>query len=61
MSALNIKLDPRESADRDARNARPDLFALADDLLEAEMIRTGQLTDAAEALLVNGWMMGAAA
>ncbi|WP_268770761.1 hypothetical protein [Microbacterium sp. Leaf320] len=26
-----------------ARNTRPDLFALADELLEAEMLRTGQL------------------
>lgn len=30
--------------DPDARTSRPDLFALADDLLEAEMIRTGSLT-----------------
>ncbi|MFJ4175810.1 hypothetical protein [Microbacterium sp. NPDC089696] len=27
----------------DARSTRPDLFALADDLLEAEMIRLGLL------------------
>ncbi|MCK2022767.1 Lsr2 family protein [Microbacterium sp. kSW2-24] len=26
------------------RNERPDLFALADDMVEAELIRTGQLT-----------------
>lgn len=26
-----------------ARNSRPDLFALADDMVEAEMVRTGRL------------------
>lgn len=72
-----------------ARNSRPDLFALADDMVEAEMVRTGRLTfeapahevplslsewlqfrdelaaaisehsdprEAAESLLVRGWM-----
>lgn len=86
-----------------ARNSRPDLFALADDMAEAEMVRTGRLSfeapepvveperapvheeprsladwlqfrddlvatltqhsdprDAAEALLVQGWMRAAA-
>lgn len=27
-----------------ARNSRPDLFAIADDLLEAELIRAGGLS-----------------
>lgn len=31
----------------EARNARPDLFVLADDLIEAELIRTGRLVAAA--------------
>lgn len=33
-----------EDAELDARNARPDLFALADDLFEAELIRSGRLS-----------------
>lgn len=33
-----------EADEVQARNERPDLFALADDLLEAEMIRAGLLT-----------------
>ncbi|CAD5141151.1 protein of unknown function [Microbacterium sp. Nx66] len=85
-----------------ARSSRPDLFALADDVVEAEMVRTGRLSfeppaneprreeprsltewlrlrdeladaiaqhvggspsvrEAAEALLVQGWMRNAAA
>lgn len=85
-----------------ARNNRPDLFALADDMVEAELVRTGRLTleapvanatsdpapeeprslsewlrfrdelaatigeysdprEAAEALLVRGWMTSTAA
>ena len=92
------------ASEMEARNTRPDLFALADDVVEAEMIRAGRLSfdasepvasatpgpaageprslwdwlrlrdelaaefaehsdprEAAEALLVRGWMMGAAA
>lgn len=33
----------QQSAELQARNSRPDLFALADDLVEAELIRTGRL------------------
>lgn len=40
----DLKSDPSEL---EARNARPDLFVLADDLIEAEMFRAGLLVDAA--------------
>ncbi len=97
-----LEAHPEIDAELVARNTRPDLFALADDMVEAEMIRTGRLSfdapdtnvspepvaeeprslsdwlrlrdelaaaiaehpdprEAAEALLVRGWMMGAAA
>lgn len=43
-------LEANPDAELQARNARPDLFALADDMVEAELIRTGQLSfEAAEA------------
>lgn len=91
------KLATEYDGELEARNSRPDLFALADDMVEAEMVRTGRLDfeaatpgeadeprslsdwlqlrdelavaiaehpdprEAAEALLVRGWMMGSAA
>lgn len=88
----------QQSPELQARNSRPDLFALADDMAEAELIRTGRLSftppvteepvekprslsewlsirdelaaaiaehsnprEAAEALLVHGWMRTVAA
>lgn len=39
--------DLKSDLELEARNARPDLFVLADDLIEAEMFRTGLLVDAA--------------
>ncbi|CAN7221600.1 hypothetical protein LJR044_003169 [Microbacterium foliorum] len=88
----------QQSSELQVRNSRPDLFALADDMAEAELIRTGRLSfsppvgevqfeeprslaewlrirdelaaaiaehsnprEAAEALLVHGWMKTAAA
>lgn len=96
-------LEANPDVELQARNARPDLFALADDMVEAEMIRTGRLSfeatvaetatveppheeprslaewltirdelaaaiaehssprEAAEALLVHGWMRSTAA
>ncbi|MEN0023242.1 MAG: hypothetical protein AAGC61_08165 [Microbacterium sp.] len=98
----NTASSAAESVELQARNSRPDLFALADDMVEAEMIRAGRLSfdgpdasaspapvtgesrslsdwlklrdelaaaiaehpdprEAAEALLVRGWTMGAAA
>lgn len=97
-------LEANPDVELQARNARPDLFALADDMAEAELIRTGRLSfeppapvteattvagneeprslaewlqlrddlaatlaehpdprEAAEALLVRGWMRNVAA
>lgn len=97
-------LEANPDVELQARNARPDLFALADDMAEAELIRTGRLSfespapvadstpvagneeprslaewlqlrddlaatlaehsdprEAAEALLVRGWMRSVAA
>lgn len=97
-----LEAHPEMGAELRARNSRPDLFALADDMVEAEMVRTGRLSfeppadeqrreeprslaewlrlrdeladaiaqhvggspsvrEAAEALLVQGWMRNAAA
>lgn len=41
------RLDLESDLELEARNARPDLFVLADDLIEAELIRTGRLIAAA--------------
>lgn len=97
-----LEAHPEMSTELQARNSRPDLFALADDMVEAEMVGTGRLSfvppadeqrrevprslaewlrlrdeladaiaqhvggspsvrEAAEALLVQGWMRNAAA
>lgn len=37
-------LEANPDVELQARNARPDLFALADDMVEAELIRTGELS-----------------
>ncbi|WP_091226796.1 Lsr2 family protein [Microbacterium sp. 3J1] len=37
-------LEANPDVELQARNARPDLFALADDMVEAEMVRTGRLS-----------------
>jgi len=39
-----LEAHPEIDAELVARNTRPDLFALADDMVEAEMIRTGRLS-----------------
>lgn len=94
----NPSLTIEPSVELQTRNSRPDLFALADDMVEAEMVRTGRLSleapvieervveprslaewlkirddlaatiaehsnprEAAEALLVHGWIRSAAA
>lgn len=97
-----LEAHPEMNTELEARSSRPDLFALADDMVEAEMVRTGRLSfgppadeqrrevprslaewlrlrdeladaiaqhvggsgsfrEAAEALLVQGWMRNAAA
>lgn len=101
-----VEAHPQDSVEQrtelQARSSRPDLFALADDMVEAEMVRTGRLEfeapaserrheeprsladwlklrdeladtiaahvgasasarEAAEALLVQGWMRSVAA
>ncbi|MEV8169313.1 hypothetical protein AB0O70_15425 [Microbacterium paraoxydans] len=97
-----LEAHPELNPELQARNIRPDLFALADDMAEAEMVRTGRLSfeppadeqrreeprsladwlrirdeladaiaqhvggspsvrEAAEALLVQGWMRNVAA
>lgn len=43
LEGSDLKSDP----ELEARNARPDLFALVDDLIEAELIRAGRLIAAA--------------
>ena len=48
----SMTLTVEQDAELQARNSRPDLFALADDLLEAEMTT--------EAPLTQGWMRSAA-
>lgn len=53
-----------ESMELEERNTRPDLFALADDMAEAELFRTGKLSfdaPASDAGVVSGWMRSAAA
>lgn len=47
-----MNLTEQQSAELQARNSRPDLFALADDLFEASMTTETPLT--------QGWMRSAA-
>lgn len=50
---MNTATNPRSvravepDADLQARNSRPDLFAAADDLIEAELLRAGWMKSAA--------------